>query len=88
MAKRLVVNTFGELSKVPGIQEILPKEFEVAGKLKEQGVLEEVYVKDGAKGAFLVFIETDEEKVKGYIEQLPLHVYFDRVEYTLVDKSF
>ena len=29
MAKRLVVNTFGELATIPGLQEILPKEFAV-----------------------------------------------------------
>ncbi|ETD18287.1 MULTISPECIES: hypothetical protein [Prevotellaceae] len=88
MAKRLVVNTFGELTNIPGLQEILPKEFAVAEDLKKLGVLETLLVKDGAKGAILVFTETDEAKVREYLQRLPLHTYFDRVEYTLTDKSF
>lgn len=88
MAKRLVANTFGDLASIPTLQEVLPNEFKVAEEVKNEGVLESVMVKDGAQGAYLVFTETDAEKVKEYINRLPLHKYFERVEYTLVEKAF
>lgn len=49
----IIVNTV--LGKVENIQDILPKEFAKVAELKEQGVLEHLFVKEGAAGAVLVY---------------------------------
>lgn len=88
MAQRLVADLHRGSMDTETLQEILPNENRVAEELKNEGVLESVLVKTDAPGAFLVFTETDVEKVKTYVQRLPLYKYFDHIEYTLVEKAF
>ena len=48
MSQKLVVETWGELGSIPGIKEIMPLETEVANAMKAEGVIEGLFVKDGA----------------------------------------
>lgn len=85
MSQKLVVETWGELGSISGIKEIMPLETEVANAMKAEGVIEGLFVKDGAKGAFIVCNETDKAKMESQLKRLPLYPYFTKVEYTLVN---
>lgn len=76
------------LGKVENIEEILPKEFAVVTKWKEEGILAHLFIKEAAGGAVLVFNETDLAKVQELISQLPLYPHFEKTEYTLLEKQF
>ena len=48
MSQKLVVETWGELGSISGIKEIMPLETEVANAMKAEGVIESLFIKDGA----------------------------------------
>ncbi len=82
----ILVNT--TLGKVENIEEVLKGEFAVVAEWKQKGILAHIFVKEAGGGAVLVFNETDLEKVKQLISQLPLSKHFEKTEYTLLDKQF
>lgn len=86
--KRVHVNITSNLENVPNLQELFQKEFAVATQWKEQGILEHLFIKDAAKGAVLVFIGIDDAKANELIPTLPLYKYFEKVEYSILDKQF
>ncbi|OQP60045.1 hypothetical protein A3860_35330 [Niastella vici] len=86
--KRVQVNIINYLNKITNLQELMPKEFAVVGQWKEQGILEHLYVKDDNTGAFLVFKDTDEARVKELISTLPMFKYFDNVVYSSTEMQF
>ena len=85
--KRIVLNITCELDKVPNIDELLPKEFERGEELKEQGLMEHLFVKEGRMGAVLVFNDVDVHEVKELAATFPLFKYFE-IEYIPVDKHY
>lgn len=82
----IIVSTV--LGKVENIQEILPNEFAKVATLKEQGVLEHLFVKDATAGAVLVFKNLSLEEVKTKVSEFPLFPHFEQIEYQLVEKNF
>lgn len=82
----ILVNTI--LGTVENIEEILPKEFAVVEAWKKEGILAHLFLKEAGTGAVLVFNETNEEKVRELMAQLPLYPYFEQIEYTILDKKF
>ena len=88
MKKRLLVETWGDFRKIPNLSELMPVEMSVASKLRDQGLIESLLIKDGLKGAYIVYTETDKEKVAEILKTLPLYPYFEKIEYTLVDKTY
>ena len=85
MKTRLIAETWGDIWAIPNIKEIMPRETEVANALKAEGVIESLYVKDGAKGAYIICTETDKAKMEEHLKRLPFYAYFTKVEYTLVN---
>lgn len=85
---KIIVNITDDLTKIPNVDELLPKEFETAGKLREAGTLESLFVKDDRTGAILVLNGVDVEKAKEIIATFPLSKYFDKVEYFSTDKAW
>lgn len=83
---RVMVNTV--LGPVENVQELLPNEFAIVAKWKEEGVLEHILIKEAASGAVLIFQGTDQEKVKQLMSGLPLFKHFQKVDYTVLDKQF
>ena len=81
---KLIVETFGEIGKIPNLAELMPEENRIVGELKREGVVEQLFLKDGAKGAFFVCGETDKEKVDAALRRLPFYPYFAKIEMTLV----
>jgi len=82
------VNIINYLDKIANLNEILPNELAVVGKWKEQGILEHLFIKGDRTGAVLIFKNVNESKVKELLPTLPLHKFFDKVEYSVVDKQF
>ncbi len=86
--KKIIVNITDDLTKVPNLEALLPQEFARATKLQEQGVLENLFVKEDKTGAILVLKDVDEAKAKEIIAGFPMFQYFDKIEYFIVEKAF
>lgn len=85
---KIIVNITDNLEAIPNLDALLPKEYEAAGKLKEQGILENLFVKEDRTGAILVMKDIDLEKAKEIVAAFPLYQYFDKVEYFIVEKAW
>lgn len=82
----IIVNTV--LGKVENIEAKLPNEFAKVEALKTAGVLEHLFVKEGAAGAVLVFKNLSLEEVKTKVSEFPLFPHFEKIEYTIAEKNF
>ncbi|MBB6130812.1 hypothetical protein [Mucilaginibacter lappiensis] len=86
--KRIYVDITSDLKQVPNLQEILPQEMEAAKRMKEQGVMEHLFVKSAGAGAILVFKDIEEQEARELVSALPLAPYFGTTAYTIVEKHF
>jgi hypothetical protein len=68
--------------------EIIKHEQEVIAKWKEEGILENLFLRQGRNGAILIFKGIDEEKVKELMVTLPLYKLKKSVEYLSLIKQF
>ena len=62
-------------------QEILKQEQEVVAKWKEEGYLENLFLRQTKNGAVLIFKDLDEIKVKELMEKLPFYKLKKHIEY-------
>ena len=63
-----------DMDNIPSnFQEIIKHEQEVVAKWKEEGILENLFLRQGRNGAILIFKGLDEEKVKELMETLPFY---------------
>jgi hypothetical protein len=69
-------------------QEILKHEQEVVAKWKEEGILENLFLRQGRNGAVLIFKGVEEEKVKELMMTLPLYPLKKSIEYFGLIKQF
>lgn len=88
MAQRILVETWGDFSKIENLNELMPVEMQMAYDLRDKGIMESLMVKDGLKGAYIVYNAESKEQVRSYLEKFPLFPYFERIEMTIVEKSF
>jgi muconolactone D-isomerase len=78
-----------DMENIPSdFQEILKEEQEVVAKWKEEGILENLFLRQGRNGAILIFKGVDEEKVKELMLTLPLYKLKKSVEYLNLIKQF
>jgi len=78
-----------DMENIPSdFQEILKEEQEVVAKWKEEGVLENLFLRQGRNGAILIFKGIDEDKVKELMLTLPLYKLKKSVEYLNLIKQF
>jgi hypothetical protein len=68
--------------------EIIKHEQEVIAKWKEEGILENLFLRQERNGAVLIFKDIDEEKVKELMTTLPLYKLKKSVEYFNLIKQF
>ncbi len=68
--------------------EIIKHEQEVVAKWKEEGILENLFLRQERNGAVLIFNDIDEEKVKELMTTLPLYKLKKSVEYFNLIKQF
>jgi muconolactone D-isomerase len=77
-----------DMENIPSdFQEIIKHEKEVVAHWKEEGILENLFLRQG-NGAILIFIGVDEEKAKELMETLPLYKLKKSVEYFRLVKQF
>ncbi len=77
-----------DMENIPSdFQEIIKHEKEVVAQWKEEGILENLFLRQG-NGAILIFIGVDEEKAKELMETLPLYKLKKSVEYFSLVKQF
>ncbi|OQP60047.1 hypothetical protein A3860_35340 [Niastella vici] len=84
---RIILNITCELDKVPNIDVLLPKEFARGEELKQEGVLEHLFLKDNRMGAVLVFKDVDEARAQKIATSFPLFKYFE-IDYIIADKLY
>lgn len=82
------INITDEVDKIPNIDELLPKEYQYANKLKSEGTLIHVFVKADKSGAFLVMKNVDIEKAKELLKGFPMYPHYQKVEYMYVQDVF
>ena len=78
-----------DMENIPSnFQEIIKEEQEVVAKWKEEGILENLFLRQGRTGAILIFKGVDEDKVKELMLTLPLYKLKKSVEYLNLIKQF
>jgi hypothetical protein len=78
-----------DMENIPSnFQEIIKHEQEVVAKWKEEGILENLFLRQGRNGAILIFKDVDEERVKELMTTLPLYKLKKSVEYLNLIKQF
>jgi muconolactone delta-isomerase len=61
--------------------DVLKHEQETVKEWKEKGIIHDLYLRQGRKGAVIMFNELDEKAVQALIETLPLYPYFKPAEF-------
>ena len=78
-----------DMENIPSdFQELIKHEQEVVAKWKEEGILENLFLRQGRNGAILIFKGIDEEKVKELMLTLPFYKLKKSVEYLNLIKQF
>ncbi|MEI6312801.1 MAG: hypothetical protein WCP57_11125 [Bacteroidota bacterium] len=78
-----------DMDNIPSnFQEILKHEQEVVAKWKEEGILENLFLRQSRNGAILIFKDVDEEKVKELMTTLPFFKLKKSIEYLSLIKQF
>lgn len=88
MAQKILVETWGDFGKIENLEELMPVEMQMAYDLRDQGIMEHLMVKDGLKGAYILYNLSNKKEVEALIKKFPLYPHFERIEMTLVEQSF
>ncbi|OYU96849.1 MAG: hypothetical protein CFE21_00755 [Bacteroidetes bacterium B1(2017)] len=76
-----VILTLKEDVKLEELADVLKHEQEVIAQWKQAGYIHDMYLREGRKGAVILFNELTELKVTDLVESLPLMPYFKPAEY-------
>lgn len=82
-----VVNVINEVSKIPNVDELLPKEMARAMDMKEQGLLRSLFLKKDGMGTILVFVDVTLEEAKELMATLPIFQLFPEVIHTETERA-
>ncbi|MGG7466699.1 MULTISPECIES: muconolactone Delta-isomerase family protein [Bacteroidota] len=85
--KRVILNIKCDFNKVPNIDLLMAKEFEKGEELKQQGIMEHLFVNDGRTGAVLIFKNVNVEEAKKIATTFPLFDFFD-IEFISAEKLY
>ena len=78
-----------DMDNIPSnFQEILKHEQEIVAKWKVEGILENLFLRQGKNGAILIFKGLEEEKVKELMMILPFYKLKKSIEYFNLIKQF
>ena len=79
--KRILVILTIETGNLPNnFPEIIKHEREVVAKWKEEGFLDQLFLRQTKNGAVLIFKDIDESKVKELMVTLPLYQFKKSIE--------
>jgi hypothetical protein len=73
MKRVLVILTIDTENLPQNFQQIIQHEREVVGQWKEQGILDQLFLRPTRNGAVLIFKDLDEEQVRQLMTTLPLY---------------
>ena len=76
-----VILTLKESVNLSELGAILKHEQEMVAQWKADGIIHDMYLRQGRNGAVIMFNELDEKAVQALIETLPLYPYFKPAEY-------
>ena len=76
-----VILTLKEGVNVSELGAILKHEQEMVAQWKADGIIHDMYLRQGRNGAVIMFKELDETTVQSLIETLPLYPYFKPAEF-------
>lgn len=78
-----------DMDNIPSnFQEILKHEQEIVAKWKVEGILENLFLRQGKNGAILIFKGLEEEEVKELMMTLPFYKLKKSIEYFNLIKQF
>ena len=69
-------------------QDIIKHEQEVVAQWKEEGILENLYLRQGRNGAVLIFKDIDQARAEELMATLPLYPLRKSIEYYGLIKQF
>ncbi len=76
-----VILTLKEGVYVSELGEILKHEQEMVAQWEADGIIHDMYLRQGRNGAVILFKELNETAVQALIETLPLYPYFKPAEF-------
>jgi len=87
---RIAVITTKYASNYPDVdfEALKQKEIPMVMKWKEEGIIENFFVRTDTNGAMLFFKDMEMEQVVNKIESLPFFPYLEKVEYIDLNKIF
>ena len=86
--KEVFIDVLNHIDRIPNLNDILSKEYELTTKWKNEGKLVHLFVKENRTGAILVMKGVDIDTAKKMIATMPMHSYFEKVDYSYVDEQF
>ncbi len=86
--KRVFIDILNHMDRIPNLDELLPKEFAQATQWKEEGLLSHLFIKEDKTGAILVMNGVEIDKAKELVATLPMHNFFEKVDYSYIDEQF
>ncbi|MFC3812238.1 hypothetical protein [Lacihabitans lacunae] len=78
---RMIINITEDLSMASNIQELLNQEFKTVGNWMQEGILEDLQIKEAENGIVMTLNTIDETKAKELLASYPLYKYFKKVEF-------
>lgn len=88
MNRIAVIMTIDPEKQLENFQEVIKHERELLDKWKDEGIIENLFLRQTKNGAVLIFKDIEENKVKELVSNLPLYPYMKAVEYLGLIKQF
>lgn len=86
--RKILIDITDPFDTIPNVEELLPKEYAFADKLKAAGTLIHLFVKADKSGAMLLFNAEDIDNAKEILKGYPMYPYYQKVEYSYVEDVF
>ncbi len=85
MNRVLVITYPRKDDRIAGVMEA---EYAMTNALRDRGVIEHLFAKEGDGGGVVVFNADNVAEVQALVEKLPLFPFFDKVEYFPLNKIY
>ena len=85
---KIIVNVLNHIDNVPNLDEAMAEEMKTVTDWKQQGWLEQLYIKNDRTGAILVFTGIDEDRVKSLLASLPMSKSFEQMDFYDVTATY
>ena len=86
--KRLMIDILNHMDRIKNLNELLPLELAQTTKWKDEGKLCHLFIKEDNTGAILIMDGIDVDSAKSMLSILPMHSYFEKVDYFYIDEQY